>query len=77
MYKPTQLIPIHQLTNRKNSPKDVYEMIRLHTQLDDYAGYWKREEVELPKYTKPEIKKNSTWWKAFFKNSVVYEFFHP
>lgn len=75
-YKPTQEIPLYQFTNRKNSPKDTYEMIKREVQLDDAQGYWKREEVKLPKYTKPEVKKNSTWWKMFFKNSVVYEFLH-
>lgn len=77
MYKPTQRIPLYQLTNRKNSPQDIYEMIKNEVQKDDACGYWKREEVKLPKYTKPEIKKNSTWWRAFYKNSVVHLFLNP
>lgn len=69
MYKPTQIIPIHQLTNRKNSPKDLYEMIKREVQYDDAMGYWKREEVKLPKEAKGTFKK-SVGMLIFFKHFV-------
>lgn len=55
-FKPTTRIPLYALTNRKNSPQDIHEMIKQNAQWDDEQGYWKKEEVPLPKHSVDNLK---------------------
>lgn len=69
--KPTTKISLWSYTNRKNAPRDVYDMIKREVQKDELYFYEKTPSIPPPKKELENNLKKSVGLLILFKTAIM------